>query len=56
MIPFCPRKECFIFSADTQKWKEVEEPAPVGLAFRQLSRRSSQTLSYGLRLPERTGG
>ena len=27
------RKECFIFSGTTQKWRQIEEPAPVGLAF-----------------------
>jgi len=27
------RKECFIYSGTTQKWKQIEEPAPAGLAF-----------------------
>ena len=52
MILFSPRKECFIFSAQTGKWKEVEEPAPVGLAFRQLSPHSSKALRYLLRASE----
>ena len=56
MIQFCPRKECFIFSAETQKWKEVEEPAPVGLAFRQLSPPSSKALRYLSHSWESTGG
>jgi len=27
------RKPCYIFSGTTGKWKEIEEPAPAGLAF-----------------------